>query len=94
MEDTHDLLGDSAVLVHVTGDEDSVWAELLGLDCGHCAVYTIDAGLVGACGDDASGRHLTDYQRLSAIFWVVALLYRGEEGVEIDMEEDLAFRHR
>ena len=75
----------------VSGDEDALGTEPVGLYRGHCAVNAELASLVGTGGNDASWGHHADDQGLAPILRVVALFYRGEECIEIHMEEHLLF---
>ena len=92
-KDRHDLATRALVLAPVDRQEDAVRAERAAVRSG-IAEWTPNAPrLVGRGADDAAGRRpaAADDHGLAAELRAVALLDRGEERIEIDVEDR---RHR
>ena len=88
---SHDTCRDFAVARHATGQIHRVGAEPASLDDGHGRPDSVSPGLVGSCRGHAAKR-LPDDHGLAFELGIVGLLYRGEEGVHIQVKDGPGWR--
>ena len=86
----HDLPRDPRIALHARTHVDGLrWQAPRRLGNGHGRMHAVAAGLVGAGRDHAPLAGLgADHQGKAAPLGMIALLDRGEEGVEIDMHDE------
>ena len=83
-----DIAADALVLGPVHRQEDPLRAEPERRPERHGRMHAEPAGFVAGCADDAArSRVAADDHRLAAQLGAVALLHRGEEGVEVDVDD-------